>query len=230
MDTMVGLPFGKKQKATPSNSSQQIQFTWSDDYVSVGADDQFVSVDHEDLYQGEVHKDGKNEGEKKHMFFRPNVTVNVFGNNGSNSGTTGAEGTEPSVTKPVNEKKTEQIHDTVADLTAKLAALSQKVDELSELASARGPRVECGLWNTGEVRSSNQPSNNTRARIWFEKEFKSVPKVTTGMSSADVSKDANFRVSVYPTEIDTKGFKVNVHGWHDTMIYSCGVSWVAIGD
>ncbi|KAF3058226.1 hypothetical protein GL218_05228 [Daldinia childiae] len=227
---MVGLSFGKKQEATPPNASQQIQLTWPDDYVTVGADDQFVSVDHEDLYQGEVRRDGKNQGEKKRILFRPQVTVNVFGNNGSNSGATGAEGSEPSSTEPTKEKKTEQSDAIIADLTAKLAALSQKVDELSELASARRPRVECGLWNTSEVRSWEHPSNDTKGRIWFEKEFKSVPKVTTGMSSADVSKNANFRVSVYPTEIDTKGFKVNVHGWDNTVIYSCGVSWVAIGE
>lgn len=230
MNKMAGLSFRKKQAATPPNASQQIQLTWPDDYVTVGADGQFVSVDHEDLYQGEVHKDGKNQGEKNRILFRPQVTVNVFGNNGSNSGTTGAEGSEPSSTEPIKEKKTEKPNDTIADLTAQLAALSRKVDELSELASARGPRVECGLWNTGEVRSSDYPSNDTKARIWFEKEFKSVPNVTTGMCSADVSNDANFRVSVYPTEIDTRGFKVNVIGWHDTVIYACGVSWVAIGD
>ncbi|KAI0853030.1 hypothetical protein F5Y00DRAFT_130353 [Daldinia vernicosa] len=230
MDKMVGLSFGKKKEATPSTASQQIQLTWPDDYVSVGADDQFVSVDHEDLYQGEHRKDVKNQGEKKRILFHPQVTVNVFGNNGSNSETTRAEGSEPSTTKPTNEKKTEESNDIVAELTAKLAALSQKVDKLSALASARGPRVECGLWNTSEARSWKYPSNDTKGRICFEKEFKSAPRVTTGMSSADVSKDSNFRVSVYPTEVDTKGFRINVKGWHDTVIYSCGVSWVAIGD
>ncbi|KAI0095416.1 hypothetical protein F4814DRAFT_436558 [Daldinia grandis] len=231
MDKMVGLPFRKKQEATPPSASQQIQLTWPDDYVSVGADDQFVSVDHEDLYQGEVHKDSQHRGDKKRILFRPQVTVNVFGNNGSNPGTAGAEGSEPRSTEPTKGKNTEKPNDTVAELTAQLAALSQKVDDLSaKLASSRGPRVECGLWNTGEVRSWENPSNETKGRIWFEKEFKSAPKVTTGMSSADVSRDANFRVSVYPTDIDSKGFKVNVHGWGDTVIYSCGVSWVAIGD
>ncbi|KAK6950627.1 hypothetical protein Daesc_007151 [Daldinia eschscholtzii] len=227
---MVGLLSDKSQNTTQQNPSQHVHVAWPHEYVSVTTDDQSTSVDQADLYHGDVLKAGPNEGAKERMVFRPQVTVNVFGNNGPNTGTTGAEGSKQESAEPASEKLAKETNDKIADLTAKLEALSQKVDELSALASARGPRVECGLWNTGEVRSWKYPSNETRGRINFSKDFKSIPKVTTGISSADVDKKANFRISVYPTEIDKKGFKVNVDGWADTVIYTCGVSWVAIGE
>ncbi|KAI1466223.1 uncharacterized protein F4812DRAFT_436340 [Daldinia caldariorum] len=228
---MVGLPPGRQHDATQSTPSQQIHLAWPNDYVSVGTDNQSVSVDLKDPYHENIDRFGQNEGPKEPIAFRPQVTVNVFNNNAPNTGAAGAKESKPKTAGPVNEKLAKETNKKIADLTAKLEALSKKVDELSSaLESARGPRVECGLWNTGEVRSWKYPSNETRGRINFKKDFKSIPKVTTGMSSADVSKDANFRVSVYPTEIDQRGFKINVHGWSDTVIYSCGVSWVAIGE
>ncbi|KAI1808832.1 hypothetical protein F4811DRAFT_499119 [Daldinia bambusicola] len=228
---MVGLPSGIQHDATQSNPSQQVHLTWPNDYISVGTDTPSVSVDLEDPSREDIHRIGQNEGGKEPITFRPQVTVNVFNNSAPNNGTAGTEGSKPETIKSANEKLAQETNNKIADLTAKLEALSKKADELSSaLESARGPRVECGLWNTGEVRSWKSPSNKTRGRINFSQDFKSIPKVTTGMSSADVSKDANFRVSVYPTDIDRRGFKINVDGWADTVIYSCGVSWVAIGE
>ncbi len=70
----------------------------------------------------------------------------------------------------------------------------------------------------------------TRGIISFLKEFKSVPTVVVSLCSADVSCYTNFRVSVYATDINLKGFVVHADTWWDTALYSCGVSWIAIGE
>ncbi|KAI8965194.1 hypothetical protein F5Y11DRAFT_313212 [Daldinia sp. FL1419] len=231
LDKMVGLSSEKQQDASPLNPSPQVQVTQPLGCLPLESEDQFTSGDDETVYQGKVHKQGdKGKRDMKHLVFNPQVTVNVFSNNGPSSGTTRADGSNSESKETADKAKPESSSDTVAELKAQIEALSRKVDKLSVLASTPVPRIECGLWNTGEVRSWQNPSSKTVARIDFSKEFKTAPTVTTGMSSADVSRDANFRVSVYPNKIDTRGFTVNVDGWDDTVIYSAGVSWVAIGE
>ncbi|KAI1502556.1 hypothetical protein F5X99DRAFT_158443 [Biscogniauxia marginata] len=70
----------------------------------------------------------------------------------------------------------------------------------------------------------------TEGRVGFLKQFKSAPAVMACISSADVSNGANFRVRVYVTAVDSKGFTVHADSWADTQLYSCRVSWIAVGE
>jgi hypothetical protein len=230
---------------TQLNPSEHIRLIWPDDYVSVGPDDQFVSVDQEDLFHGESHRANCQEGPKKRILFRPQVTVNVFSTGGSSAGGlsaggssaggssaggsgTGGSGTGGAAT--INGNNAYGGGDPVSGLACQLAALSKKVEQLSLLASVRGVVVESGMWNTMDVRPWHQPRHITEGRVNFSKEFKSVPTVTVSMCSADVSERANFRVKVYATAVDLKGFTVHADSWGDTQLYSCGVSWMAMGE
>jgi hypothetical protein len=92
-----------------------------------------------------------------------------------------------------------------------------------------GFKFDTGTWNVTQIRQWNQPRAKTEDRIKFSKNFDSVPTVMVSMAEADVSNGGNFRVKVYATNIDLDGFTVHADSWGDTKLYSCGVSWIAIG-
>ncbi|KAI1393241.1 uncharacterized protein F4822DRAFT_384032 [Hypoxylon trugodes] len=106
--------------------------------------------------------------------------------------------------------------------------LSRKVEQLSEKA-VYGVMVETRQWSTIEVRPWTRPESSTKARIRFSKKFQSVPAVTASICAADVSRDQNFRVKVYGTDVDVEGFTIHADSWGNTILYSCGVMWTAIG-
>lgn len=91
-------------------------------------------------------------------------------------------------------------------------------------------KIDSGTWNTMNVRDWRHPIPGTQGRVLFSKKFTSIPTVTVAMSSADVSKDHNLRVSVYATDVDLEGFTAHADSWADTKLYSCGISWMAIGN
>ncbi|KAI0853356.1 hypothetical protein F5Y00DRAFT_257381 [Daldinia vernicosa] len=90
-------------------------------------------------------------------------------------------------------------------------------------------KLDSGTWNTGDVRSWDHPREKTEGLIKFTKEFTSIPTVLVSMNTASVKGGSNFRVKVYATEISSHGFTVHADSWADTVLYSCGVTWLAIG-
>lgn len=118
----------------------------------------------------------------------------------------------------------------VRSLAAKFAALTEMVEQLSLAVATQHPtEVDSGSWNTNDVRSWKAPRAQTSGRVDFSKPFRGIPKVMVSMNCADVDNAANFRVRVYATDIDLDGFTIHADSWADTRIYSCGVSWTAIG-
>jgi H-type lectin domain len=91
-------------------------------------------------------------------------------------------------------------------------------------------KFDSGTWSTMEVRPwTNTTKPDTQAWIKFSKTFTSAPAVMVSMAGADVGKGDSFRVKVYATDITARGFMVHADTWEDTKLYSCGVSWIAIG-
>ncbi|KAI0185112.1 hypothetical protein EV127DRAFT_442468 [Xylaria flabelliformis] len=212
------------------NSSDHISLTWPDDYISVDPEDQVTSPSPENLFQGESHK-ADSQGQRKRILFRPQVTVNVFNNGGSSSGGfggSGGAGTGGAAT--INGSHVSDGSATISGLASQLGNLSKEVQRLSLLALQQRPIVESGAWNTTDVRPWDKPQQSTTERINFLNQFKSVPTVTVSINSADVSNAGNFRVKVYATAVDVKGFTIHAESWWDTTLYSCGVSWIAIGE
>ena len=130
----------------------------------------------------------------------------------------------------------------IADLTARLASLSRIVDDLSLEQTSSPVVVDSGTWSTPTVRSWDYPRLETvgrvkstngfqkaQGRVKFTKQFKTVPTVQVSISAADASKGGDFRVKVYATGVDTEGFVAHVDTWGESKVYSCEVSWVAIG-
>ncbi|KAI5927880.1 hypothetical protein F4810DRAFT_161261 [Camillea tinctor] len=225
------------QYSTQPNPAETTRVTSSGNHVKVDSGDQSVSIDQDDLFYGDFQTSSQAGGGKP-IVFRPQVTVNIHntpGSSGEGSSTavpdTGRPGTNGSTID--NRSNAGSDNDLVSILVSQVAALSKKVDELSSLASARvqdGIRFETGMWNTADVRPWERHQEKTSGRINFPKEFKYPPRVMVSMTSADVSKEHNFRVAVYPTNIDQWGFTVNADSWSDTQLWSAGVSWMAVGE
>ncbi|KAI1391484.1 uncharacterized protein F4822DRAFT_187081 [Hypoxylon trugodes] len=90
-------------------------------------------------------------------------------------------------------------------------------------------KLDSGLWNTTTVRSSDHSQKTTKGQIEFSTKFTSKPAVIANMTGADVGGGTNFRVRVYTSGVTTHGFTIHADTWGDTHMYSCGVSWMAIG-
>ncbi|KFA71792.1 hypothetical protein S40288_07429 [Stachybotrys chartarum IBT 40288] len=209
-----------------TDSSNQIRLMWPDDYVSIGPDDPFVSVEEKESCGGDGRPLEWEEGRMRRMLVRPKVTVNVFNTGGSSLGGSGsaAGGLGAGGAATVNDGYDESAQDAIHALASQLAAVSEKVEQLSLLATTRGATIKSGTWSTNDVRPWSQPRHQTEGRITFAEEFKSIPRVTTGITKLDISNQANSRVQVSVTDIDEKGFTIHADSWADTELYSCAVS------
>ncbi|KAF8429811.1 hypothetical protein EV426DRAFT_582905 [Tirmania nivea] len=90
-------------------------------------------------------------------------------------------------------------------------------------------KIDSGTWNTNDVRDWSDPVMRTEGFVYFHQKFTSVPTVIVSLSSVDLSHDYNCRVRVYATNINLEGFTVHADTWEDSVVYSCGISWLAIG-
>jgi H-type lectin domain-containing protein len=70
---------------------------------------------------------------------------------------------------------------------------------------------------------------NRRTHQLFEA-FKSAPTVTASISTADLDKNENFRLRVWVTDVDSKGFTIHAAVWGGTKLYQCVVSWIVVGN
>ena len=93
--------------------------------------------------------------------------------------------------------------------------------------SSRFSYIQTGVYNTQETRPWNAPQPEQSKRINFKTPFKSPPKVIIWLQSLDMDKNKNWRIKVYPSDIDTDGFTVNANTWADSILYSAGVTWLA---
>lgn len=159
----------------------------------------------------------------KRFQFRPHLTVNVYntGGGGSSSGASDAS--------TIHAERSTERDEVITKLKSQLAALSRRVDELSQEQKPSPVVIDSGTWSTIKVRSWENPQVHTKGRVSFSKDFKTAPTVSVSISAADVSKDANFRVKVYATAVDATGFTAHADSWANTKMHSCQISWIAIG-
>ncbi|KAI5867219.1 hypothetical protein GGS23DRAFT_166425 [Durotheca rogersii] len=118
------------------------------------------------------------------------------------------------------------------DLVSLSGRVAAECQELRQTIAATRPQLvyDAGSWNTSNVRSWSAPQDHTEGRVKFARKFAAPPKLALSIDTADVCNSANFRVRVYATDVDPYGFTVNVDSWANTKIYSCGVSWIALGE
>ncbi|KAK7430897.1 hypothetical protein QQZ08_002425 [Neonectria magnoliae] len=93
--------------------------------------------------------------------------------------------------------------------------------------SSRFSYMQTGVYNTTETRPWNQPQLTQSKRINFAKPFNAPPKVITWLQCLDMDNKKNWRIKVYPSDIDKAGFTIHVDSWSDSILYSAGVTWLA---
>ncbi|KAI1114175.1 hypothetical protein F5Y14DRAFT_461906 [Nemania sp. NC0429] len=179
------------------------------------------------------------QGEQVRYFMRPKFTVNVYNASGSGAEKPRASGqgtggdsvaTGNSSAAAVDRRSIVSSEDQISDLRSQVQDLTKQVQRLSVRALEPRTIIQSGTWNTCDVRSYKNPQPHTEGQVDFPKRFNTVPTVSVGIYSADVSNMSNFRLRAYPTAIDTKGFKMNADSWTDTKLFSCGISWIAVGN
>ncbi|KAK2594350.1 hypothetical protein QQS21_007951 [Conoideocrella luteorostrata] len=87
---------------------------------------------------------------------------------------------------------------------------------------------DSGTWSTEQVRLWTAPQAHTNGQIKFNTKFSTAPVVSVSAMAVDLS-GSGLRFKVYATNVDNVGFTVHADTWGDTSLYSCVVSWVAIG-
>ena len=169
----------------------------------------------------------------RHQRGNHTVTIYTNSNGGSSQGGSGTGGSGTGGAASVHGSHGDGSDDDPIDsLTYQLFALSKRVDQLSSQPAtpSHGLTTESGEWNTMSVRPYYLPTRETGACIKFSKEFKSPPTVLVSLSGADVSCMTNFRVKVFATHVNAQGFTVHAETWSNTTLFSCGVSWLALGE
>lgn len=95
-----------------------------------------------------------------------------------------------------------------------------------EKNSCFGDTLQIGIYTTRELSLWHSPKPR-QTRINFTTPFQSTPNVVTWLNSLDMDKRKNFRIGVYPSEIDRNGFTIHAETWADSILYSAGVTWLA---
>lgn len=93
--------------------------------------------------------------------------------------------------------------------------------------SSRFNYIQTGVYSTQETRPDNQPQPTQSKRIDFATPFAGPPKVITWLQALDMDKSKNWRIKVYPSDIDAQGFTIHADTWGDSILYSAGVTWFA---
>ena len=65
------------------------------------------------------------------------------------------------------------------------------------------------------------------ADIPFPTRFSAQPSVALSLAGLDCEHTANVRVEVYPENVQPEEFNIVVRTWHDTVIHSVVVTWIA---
>ncbi|KZP17058.1 hypothetical protein FIBSPDRAFT_865389 [Athelia psychrophila] len=89
--------------------------------------------------------------------------------------------------------------------------------------------LECqhGQFGTTDVHPRNMPQAQTSRRINFARPYVTPPKVISFLTSLDMARDRNWRITTKVTGIDKKGFTIHIDTWLNTILYSGRVGWIA---
>jgi hypothetical protein len=90
--------------------------------------------------------------------------------------------------------------------------------------------ITSGNFNTMDVRAWDKPQHENEKSITFDKKFERPPRVLIAFNWFDCSNQANFRMKTLTKDVTEKGMTAKIESWFDTVMYSAGVSYLAIQD
>lgn len=90
--------------------------------------------------------------------------------------------------------------------------------------------VTCDSFNTQEIRPWDRPQHNHAKQVSYKgAAFAKPPRVLLGLDSIDFDYRRNLRVNLTADAITTTGLSWQLNSWSDTVMYSAGGSYLAIG-
>lgn len=92
------------------------------------------------------------------------------------------------------------------------------------------PNIFSGTATTRNRRKSSQPQSLNRDYVSFGKVFGKEPGVFMGVNELDFRKSLGLRLHVRASNITPYGFTWDADSWGESVCYSAGVSWLAMGD
>ncbi|KAI5836755.1 hypothetical protein DFP73DRAFT_346555 [Morchella snyderi] len=90
------------------------------------------------------------------------------------------------------------------------------------------PRILSGDFNTLQVRSWHPARDRTTGTVHFVNTFESTPRVFVALNFLDMDCKHNLRFFMKYTA-DRSKMDWSLNSWHDSMLYTAGASYIAIG-
>lgn len=94
-------------------------------------------------------------------------------------------------------------------------------------AAVGDPDIQIGQWGTQNDHPWYQAQMATSGHITFPRSYAAPPKVVLWLNEIDFSKDKNWRLSSYTSNVTGNGFDVHIDTWADSRLYSGTVYWIA---
>ena len=119
--------------------------------------------------------------------------------------------------------------DELAELQARVADQEAHLSTLEKQLSLLADRIQV---EQGTVSFSRRAGSGLGGlindRVTFSTPFSSTPIVVMAISSFDIIKDTNHRLSVRVTSVDNDGFNYDFVTWAHTRIWSANAIWIAV--
>ncbi|KAL8662641.1 MAG: hypothetical protein Q9168_008224 [Polycauliona sp. 1 TL-2023] len=98
-----------------------------------------------------------------------------------------------------------------------------------EASSPTFDYLRTGTFHTTEVSPWQDKKPQVSKRIDFSQPFDGTdaPSVICWLYTVDMSKDKNWRIKTFVSDIDTKGFTAHIETWDDSVMYQAGITWIA---
>lgn len=85
---------------------------------------------------------------------------------------------------------------------------------------------DAGHFNTMEMRPEDKPQLVNDKVEYYYKKYDSVPELSVGITSIDISQAANIRITASTSEATTENFKASLQSWADTVLYSASMTYL----
>ncbi|KAF8645896.1 hypothetical protein AX16_007500 [Volvariella volvacea WC 439] len=90
-------------------------------------------------------------------------------------------------------------------------------------------RIFSASASTTDIRHWNKPQHNHSKSLSFgDVKFLEKPDVFVALNTFDVGCQTNFRLCTYVDDVTTSGLTWHINSWHDTILYSAGITIIAV--
>lgn len=96
--------------------------------------------------------------------------------------------------------------------------------------TAGRPNIFSGRFSTTDIRRPSCPQLYNSAYVNFGRNvFTAAPKILLAINSLDIGCQAHMRLEVKASSVSAAGMTWHLDSWYDTMVYSAGASYIALG-